>query len=165
MALNVVRSSRKKNLGGYDPFWYITMSTGDGFPMEPSLVGAEGSDRVTESGSEVGSLIDFSLGGPGSGVGSTEGGWLEDSRGSSSSLSKSSRKINGGITISLLSELLYSVPVITALWGWWVPPPPPLLRRSNCWVGVDPVKFVKIPQTCCRTWLVPPDPDLWTSLG
>ena len=47
--------------------------------MEPSLVGAEGSNRASESGSEVGSLVDFSLGGPVSGVGSAEGGSPRDS--------------------------------------------------------------------------------------
>ena len=52
--------------------------------MEPSLAGTEGSDRSLELGSEVGSSVGFSLVGPGSGVGSTEGGFLRDSLGVSS---------------------------------------------------------------------------------
>ena len=47
--------------------------------MEPSPVGAEGSDRASESSSEVGSLVGFSLGGPGSGVGPVEVGLLSES--------------------------------------------------------------------------------------
>ena len=57
------------------------MSPGARFPMEPSLVGAEGSDRSSELGSEVGSSVGFSLGGPGSGVGSVEVGSIRDSWG------------------------------------------------------------------------------------
>ena len=37
--------------------------------MEPSLMGAEDPDRASESGSAVGSSVDFLLGDPGSGVG------------------------------------------------------------------------------------------------
>ena len=55
------------------------MYFGANFPMEYSLVGAEGSDRAPESVFEVGSGVGFSLGGPGSGVGSTKGGSLRDS--------------------------------------------------------------------------------------
>ena len=49
--------------------------------MEPTLVGAEGSDKASYLGSEVGSLVGFSLGGPGSNVGYAEGGFLGASRG------------------------------------------------------------------------------------
>ena len=47
--------------------------------MESSLLGAEGSDRASESVPEVGSLVGFSLGGTGSRVGSSELGLLRDS--------------------------------------------------------------------------------------
>ena len=50
--------------------------------MERSIVGAEGSDRASESGSEVGYLVVFSLGGPASGVGYMEEGLIGDSWGS-----------------------------------------------------------------------------------
>ena len=69
-------SSRLENVGVYCPFWYLTMCPGSRFPVEPSLMGAEGYDRVSESGSEVGSLVGFYLGVPGSEVGSAEGGSL-----------------------------------------------------------------------------------------
>ena len=69
-------SSRVANIGGYDPFWYLTIYFGDRCPIYPSLVGAEVSDRASESGSKVGSLVGFSLGGTVCGVGSTEGGLL-----------------------------------------------------------------------------------------
>ena len=42
-------------------------------PMEPSLVGTDGSDRPLESGSEVGNSIVILLGGPGYGVVFAEG--------------------------------------------------------------------------------------------
>ena len=77
-------------MGVSDPLWDLTMSFGDMCPMEPSLVGAEGSDKVSESGYKVSSLVGFSLGGLGSGVGSLEGGSLGDSQGFSSLLLKSS---------------------------------------------------------------------------
>ena len=67
------------NLGGSDPFWYLTLSFGGWCPKESSLVGAEGYDRTSESGSEISSSIGFSFGGTGSGVGSTEVGSLRDS--------------------------------------------------------------------------------------
>ena len=76
-----VRSSRVTNLVITCPLWYLKMSPGASCPMEPSLVGAEGSDRASESGYEVGSLIGFFIGGMGSEVGSAEGGSLRDSRG------------------------------------------------------------------------------------
>ena len=41
--------------------------------MEPSLVGAKGSDQASGSDFEVGYSVGFLLGGPGSGVVSTEG--------------------------------------------------------------------------------------------
>ena len=59
--------------------------------MEPSLVGAEGSDRASELGSEVNSLIGFLLGGLVSEVGSVEVGLISDSRGCYSLLSESYR--------------------------------------------------------------------------
>ena len=62
--------------------------------MEASLVGAEGSDRESESGSEVGSSVVFLLVDTGSRVGSTEGGLLGDLWGHSSLLSESSGKMN-----------------------------------------------------------------------
>ena len=65
------------------------MSPGDRCPIESPLVGAEGSDRASSSGYKVGSKVCFLLGGPGSGVGSAEGGSLEDSQGLSYSLSDS----------------------------------------------------------------------------
>ena len=71
-----MHSSRVVNMGGYDPLWYLTIYFGGRCPMEPSLVGAEGSDRESESGSKVGSSICFSLGGPGSAVVYAEGGSL-----------------------------------------------------------------------------------------
>ena len=42
--------------------------------MEPSFVGAEGSSEASYLGSKFIFLVGFSLGGPGSEVGSTEGG-------------------------------------------------------------------------------------------
>ena len=47
--------------------------------MEYSLLGSEGSDKTSYLGSEIGFLVDFSLGGTGSGLGSTGGGSLRDS--------------------------------------------------------------------------------------
>ena len=47
-------------------------------PMEYSLMDVEGSDRASGSGSKVGCLVVFLLGGLGSGVGSTEGGLLRE---------------------------------------------------------------------------------------
>ena len=35
----LVHSSKVENLGGYDPFWYLTMYTGYMCPMEPYLLG------------------------------------------------------------------------------------------------------------------------------
>ena len=67
---SLVHSSRVENVGISDPLWYLEMSHVDRGPMEPSIVGAEGSDRASESGYEVGSVVGFSLGGPSSGVGS-----------------------------------------------------------------------------------------------
>ena len=52
--------------------------------MESSLMGAEGSDRAPESGSEVGSKVCFLLTVPVSGVGSAEVGSLGYSQGLSS---------------------------------------------------------------------------------
>ena len=83
-------SSRVSNIGGYDTFWYIKISPGDRCLMESFLVGAEGYDRVSVPDSDFGSLVGFSLGGPGSELGSEEGGLFSDSCGSSSSLLKSS---------------------------------------------------------------------------
>ena len=57
-----MRPSRVENLGRSDPLWYLIMYLGDRYPIYQSLVGAEGSDREPESGSEVGSSIGFSLG-------------------------------------------------------------------------------------------------------
>ena len=74
-----MRSSRVANLGGSDLFWYLTMYFGARHPWKSSLVGSESSGRASESGSEVGSLVGFSLGGPGYGVGSAEGGLLRES--------------------------------------------------------------------------------------
>ena len=71
-----MRSSRVANMDRYDPFCYLNMSFGDRCPMESSLLGAEGSDRASESVPEVGSLVGFSLGGTGSRVGSSELGLL-----------------------------------------------------------------------------------------
>ena len=79
-----VRFSMVENMGGSYPLWYIVMSPGDRFPMEPSLVGAEGYDRASESGSEVGSSAGFFIGVPGSEVGFAEVGSLRDSQGFSS---------------------------------------------------------------------------------
>ena len=42
---SLVGSSIVVNLGGSDLFWYITISLGDRFIMELSLMGAEGYDR------------------------------------------------------------------------------------------------------------------------
>ena len=61
---------RVVNLSSSELLWYLTVSIGDRFPIEPSLVGAEGSNRASESGSKVGSLVGFSPGGTGSEVGS-----------------------------------------------------------------------------------------------
>ena len=47
--------------------------------MESPLVGVEGSDRASESGSKAGSSVVFSLGCPGYRVGSAEGRSLRDS--------------------------------------------------------------------------------------
>ena len=60
------------------------------------------SDRASESGSEVIYLVGFLLGGPGSGVGSAEGGSFMDSHGLSSLSLDSSGQIKRGITLSLL---------------------------------------------------------------
>ena len=43
---SLVRSSRVEDLGGSEPFWYLTIYVGDRCPMEPSLMSAEGSDRA-----------------------------------------------------------------------------------------------------------------------
>ena len=53
--------------------------------MEPPLVGAEVSDMASELYSEVGSSVVFLFGGPGSGVGSAEGGLIGNSSLSDSS--------------------------------------------------------------------------------
>ena len=82
---SLVRSYIVANMGGYDPFWYLTMSSGARCPMETSLVGAEVSDKASESGSEVGPWVSFLLGVKVSGVGSVEGGFLRDSFSSNSS--------------------------------------------------------------------------------
>ena len=76
---SLVRSSRVANMGGSGPFWYLMMSFGYRWPMKPSLVGAEGPDRASGLGFEVGVSVSFSLGGPGSLVGSTKGGSRGDS--------------------------------------------------------------------------------------
>ena len=65
-------------------------------PYNPSLVGTEYSDRVSESVSEVGSSVRFLLVGPGSRVGSAEEGLFGDFLSSDSS-----EYIIGGIIISL----------------------------------------------------------------
>ena len=52
-------------MGVYDPFWYIRMSPGSRCHMELYFVGAE-LDYASDLGSEVGSLVFFLLGGPGS---------------------------------------------------------------------------------------------------
>ena len=75
-----MRSSRVENLGVSGPLCYIVMSPWYRFPIEPSFVGAVGSDRTSGSGSEVSSLVDFLLGGTGFKVGLAEGGSLRDSR-------------------------------------------------------------------------------------
>ena len=46
---SLVSSSRVENMGGSDPFYYLTISSGDRCPMEPYLVGEEGSDRTQKS--------------------------------------------------------------------------------------------------------------------
>ena len=56
---SLLRYSRVTNLSGYDPFWYLTMFPGDGFPMLPPLMSTEVSDRASYSGSEVDSNIFF----------------------------------------------------------------------------------------------------------
>ena len=76
-----MHSSRVENIGRSSPLWYNTIYTGESFPTEPSLVGAEVSDEVSESGSKVDSSVGFSLRVPGSEVGSAEGGSLGASRG------------------------------------------------------------------------------------
>ena len=78
-------ASRAENLCVSNPLCCLMMSLGDRCPMKFPLVGAEGYDRSSESGSEVGSSVGFYLGGTGSGVGSTEVILLGDSWGSSSS--------------------------------------------------------------------------------
>ena len=57
--------------------------------MESSLLGAEGSNGASESGSEVGSSVIVLHGGPVFEAGSTEGGFPQDSLGSFSLLSDS----------------------------------------------------------------------------
>ena len=47
--------------------------------MESTLVSVEGSDRASESGSEVRSSVVFLLGGPDSGLGPMVGGLLGNS--------------------------------------------------------------------------------------
>ena len=88
---SLVSSSRVENMGESRTFWYIMMHPGDRCPMEPSHVGAESSDRASESGSEVGFLLVFPLGGMVYEVVSTEGGSLGDSQGLSFLLSKFTR--------------------------------------------------------------------------
>ena len=78
-------------------------------------MGAEGSNRASESGSKVSSSVVFLLGGPGSGVVSVEGGLLRNS-----SSSDSSGYINGGITLYSSSEYLSSVSMTTAPRRSWV---------------------------------------------
>ena len=74
-----------------EPFWYPMISPGDRHPLKPSLLGAEGSYRASESVNEVGSSIFFLLGYPGSGVVFAEGGFLMNSRGLYSLLQDSFR--------------------------------------------------------------------------
>ena len=54
---SLVCSSRVADMGVSNPLWYLAMSFGGRCPIEPSLVGAEGSDRASQSGSEVSSLV------------------------------------------------------------------------------------------------------------
>ena len=44
---SLVRSYRVANMGLYDPFWYLAISFGDRCPIEPFLMGAEGSNRAS----------------------------------------------------------------------------------------------------------------------
>ena len=76
---SLVHYSSVANMDRHDPFWYLTMSLGERYPMEPYLVGGEGSDRASESSSEVSSLVVFLLGGTGYEVGSEGGGFFRDS--------------------------------------------------------------------------------------
>ena len=90
--------------------------------MEPSPVGAEGSDETSDLGSKVGSLVGFLLGGTGSEVGSMEGIFLIPSRvphgflgeGSPSLLLEPFGLIGGSITFSSFLGFLTSMSATTA---------------------------------------------------
>ena len=53
----LVRYARVDNMVGFDPLWYLMMSFGSRYPMEPSLVGAVDSDGESESGGLRGSRV------------------------------------------------------------------------------------------------------------
>ena len=73
---SLMLSSRLENRWSSFPFRYLMMSSGTGYPIESSPVGVNGSDVVSGLGSEVCSLVYFSLGGPISEMGSAEGGFV-----------------------------------------------------------------------------------------
>ena len=121
-------SSRVANQDWSAPFRYTTISPGPRCPIYSSPIVIKGFDESSYLGSEVGSLVGFSLGGPVSEVVSVEGGFLGASCGPygcmgwgflSSSL-KSSGLIRIGITLSLSSESLSYVSVTTEWWVWWL---------------------------------------------
>ena len=78
----------------------------------------DGSGEVPRSGSEVGSLVYFSLGCIGSRVGSKDGYLLGESSWPSSFSPESSRCIRGYMNIFSLLDLMSSVSVTTVPGGW-----------------------------------------------
>ena len=56
-----MQSYRVANLVGSHPFWYLATSLWASCPMKLSLVGAECSNMVSQSGSKVVSLVIFCL--------------------------------------------------------------------------------------------------------
>ena len=113
----------------------------------------------------------FFLGGPGSEVGSTEGGLLGASRGPFGSLggglpsysSESSGYISGNITFSLSSDSQYSMSMTTAWRGRWFHSSLycGVAAASQAWIRSNSLKNM---WTCCRTCSGYPDLDQYTSL-
>ena len=127
--VSLVRCSRVVNLGRSDTLWYFILSPGARFPLLSSLVVVDGSGEVPRSGSEVGSLVYFSLGCIGSRVGSKNGYLLGESSWLSSFSPESSRCIRGYMNIFSLLDLMSSVSVTTVPGGWWF--------HLSLWCGVS----------------------------
>ena len=128
-------------MGGFDTFWYLTMSPGASCPLEYSLVVAEGSDTESESVSEVRSLVGFSLGGLGSGWdlqkeghSRIHGGFQPHCWSSMGKLTKASHSIFLRVVVHHICDHGAAGLVGTLL---------SMLRHNDCWTGVEPVPFLK----------------------